>query len=203
MSIGIMHLDDSEELYSILKDNIEKYKDLSERFDCNVIDLDIYYEHRLYEKDKNEILNQVIEDHSKLYSYLALYNNKPVCIAHGIKEETLDKILEERRLTANSGANYGIWFTEIGTGYCWECPKYINILYTRPTLRIVASVNECLSPAIGCIIACAEVIDLNEVNFSITDKFDDRVNIKILYKSLGLPLDARDIKRVMLRNMYK
>lgn len=190
---------ESEALEDILKANLNKHKELSATFDCHIVDKDLYYEHKLYEKSKMEVLNKVLRELEERYSYIALYETNPVIISHGTSEENLNKILEQKRIVAGDSFNYGIWFTEVGTGYFWYYPKYITLAYNKPTLKVIESTDDFLVPALGCVISCEDVIDLTSVEFKIQDNFDKRVNMNIALESLGLPKDIRELKYLYLR----
>ena len=196
--INRLNKDKSENLFNILKENLEKHKDLSRIFDCYIIDLDIYYKYELYKKSNSSFLTKVVTSLNYRYSYFALYDDKPVRISHGTSEKNLEKILKEQRLIAGDRFNYGIWFTEIGTGYYWDFPKYINLTYNKPTLRIIESTDELMVDAIGCIITCEEEIDLTQVEYTVTDEFDKTINLEIAHQSLGLPRDLRELKILQL-----
>lgn len=190
-------------LYKTLVDNLKRHEKLSETFDCHIIDLDTYYKHELYRKDNIKLLNKAIKDVGVGYSYLALYDNNPVLLVHGTSEENLEKILQEQRLIAGNNFNYGIWFSEVGTGYYWNYPKYISLYYTKPTLRVIESMSDFMEPALGCVLACEEEINLTEFKYEIKTDLDRRVNLEIAHRSLGLPLDVRTTKVMSLENLYK
>lgn len=198
-----MDLNEGKDLYRLLSDNLEQHKELSVKFDCHIIDLDIYYKYELYTKEGSDYLCKAINNSGVKYSYTALYDDKPVLLSHGTSEENLKKILDVQKLIAGNSFNYGIWFTEVGTGYYWEFPKYINVLYNKPTLRVIESMDDFMVPAMGCVISCEDYINLNEFKYNITDKFDSRVSLEVAQRSLGMPLDLRETKVLYSKSVFK